>query len=636
MVKFETDYTLLSFYVGEYQFCVSASEVIEVTYSPKITEIIATPDFVVGTFLTRGVLASAINLRRKFSFSGEDNPQSCFIISKLNNGNTIAIEVDGVGDVFDGGCLQWQILPAGTVSRVFDKCSCYNNQVVFHSSLNLLFNYDGELRTAEMNFVTKLFGSKTTVTPKESATAQNSDKRLKEFKRDKEESEIESDFSQCQENMESNTIGSSDVIADNKFEKKKTDNISLNTNFEVLSYEKFLKLLNSGMAFKFHQLHLTIDNDQRSEVDDEKKIDNQLVPYSDRLNVELYNFHEKLPVIIEVKDKIKGEMKLLQKPGKKIFVLKHVIGFLSNQEFTCFLETDKQKLDFSETSLTSKKLLTFRIDWAKVWMLNRCNLQTLLDKKYNCLHEKKHEKNILLLPFLENHEISNNVKQNVTINIDVMDAEQIEVGKIDADILEYHDFQSRGAASETNENIEFDKCDDPIKNMGRRKYNMIAVGLSLTTFAIFASMGISTFDYEDTVIERYEKSVADENSVLDTLGSQNKLKQTENYVPQEYQGQDKVVNTETTVAPMPTDSSVENEKSAQFNTIVYQPPLTILPLSRDVHNVMKGDTLWFVAKYYLDNPFLYPKLADYNGISNPDLIYPGDKIRILPMDDKHN
>ena len=47
-----------------------------------------------------------------------------------------------------------------------------------------------------------------------------------------------------------------------------------------------------------------------------------------------------------------------------------------------------------------------------------------------------------------------------------------------------------------------------------------------------------------------------------------------------------------------------------------------------VHIVVKGDTLWDIAARYLKNPFRYPELAQLSKISNPDLIYPGDTVRI--------
>lgn len=47
-----------------------------------------------------------------------------------------------------------------------------------------------------------------------------------------------------------------------------------------------------------------------------------------------------------------------------------------------------------------------------------------------------------------------------------------------------------------------------------------------------------------------------------------------------------------------------------------------------VHVVTRGNTLWFIAKRYIKNPYRYPELARLNKIKNPDLIYPGDRVII--------
>lgn len=58
---------------------------------------------------------------------------------------------------------------------------------------------------------------------------------------------------------------------------------------------------------------------------------------------------------------------------------------------------------------------------------------------------------------------------------------------------------------------------------------------------------------------------------------------------------------------------------------------TAPPPSREeiVHVVARGDTLWDIAKRYVDNPWRYPELAENSDIHDPDLIYPGDRVRII-------
>lgn len=46
------------------------------------------------------------------------------------------------------------------------------------------------------------------------------------------------------------------------------------------------------------------------------------------------------------------------------------------------------------------------------------------------------------------------------------------------------------------------------------------------------------------------------------------------------------------------------------------------------HVVVAGDTLWGIAKNQVGDPFRYPELAKLSRIANPDLIHPGDIVRI--------
>ena len=51
--------------------------------------------------------------------------------------------------------------------------------------------------------------------------------------------------------------------------------------------------------------------------------------------------------------------------------------------------------------------------------------------------------------------------------------------------------------------------------------------------------------------------------------------------------------------------------------------------SGEEYIIQKDDTLWSISGSRLEDPFLWPKLWNINPhISNPDLIYPGEKIRI--------
>ena len=50
------------------------------------------------------------------------------------------------------------------------------------------------------------------------------------------------------------------------------------------------------------------------------------------------------------------------------------------------------------------------------------------------------------------------------------------------------------------------------------------------------------------------------------------------------------------------------------------------------YEIVRGDTLWGISEEHLGNPFCWCKLAQANSfISNPDLVYPGKKLVLLPV-----
>lgn len=53
------------------------------------------------------------------------------------------------------------------------------------------------------------------------------------------------------------------------------------------------------------------------------------------------------------------------------------------------------------------------------------------------------------------------------------------------------------------------------------------------------------------------------------------------------------------------------------------------PAVPEQYTVRAGDTLWAIAKRYLGDGSRYPEIAAANGIANPNLIYPGQVLRIV-------
>lgn len=55
--------------------------------------------------------------------------------------------------------------------------------------------------------------------------------------------------------------------------------------------------------------------------------------------------------------------------------------------------------------------------------------------------------------------------------------------------------------------------------------------------------------------------------------------------------------------------------------------------SPDVYVVKKGDTLWDISAMFLEEPWRWPQIWQVNPeIANPDLIYPGDSLRLVYID----
>ena len=56
----------------------------------------------------------------------------------------------------------------------------------------------------------------------------------------------------------------------------------------------------------------------------------------------------------------------------------------------------------------------------------------------------------------------------------------------------------------------------------------------------------------------------------------------------------------------------------------------VIPRNGVVYQIRWGDTLWDISAAFYRNPWLYPRIARYNNIRNPDLIIAGRNIRIPP------
>ena len=84
--------------------------------------------------------------------------------------------------------------------------------------------------------------------------------------------------------------------------------------------------------------------------------------------------------------------------------------------------------------------------------------------------------------------------------------------------------------------------------------------------------------------------------------------------------------------PNPVRLVGDDQSTAQAATVSTPARATETPAQTAVqnHTVQPGDTLSGICRQYYGNANLYPKLAAYNGIQNPDLIYDGRVIKIPP------
>ncbi|MDR2746832.1 MAG: Hsp70 family protein [Treponema sp.] len=82
-------------------------------------------------------------------------------------------------------------------------------------------------------------------------------------------------------------------------------------------------------------------------------------------------------------------------------------------------------------------------------------------------------------------------------------------------------------------------------------------------------------------------------------------------------------------APAQPKPAVKTSRKRNPPVASYKVPATI-PRNGVAYKIRWGDTLWDIAAAFYRNPWLYPRIARYNGIKNPDKIISGTTIRIPP------
>lgn len=112
-----------------------------------------------------------------------------------------------------------------------------------------------------------------------------------------------------------------------------------------------------------------------------------------------------------------------------------------------------------------------------------------------------------------------------------------------------------------------------------------------------------------------EQKVFDQTLVK--IDTRDKLKEQHKAITIETQHHPIIIQRQQRSKTLTTSTTIQNTLGGKSgNNIIF------------MHTVVKGDTLWHIAKQYRDNPYLYPELAKLSKIKDPDLIYPGDTVII--------
>ena len=84
-----------------------------------------------------------------------------------------------------------------------------------------------------------------------------------------------------------------------------------------------------------------------------------------------------------------------------------------------------------------------------------------------------------------------------------------------------------------------------------------------------------------------------------------------------------------TVTIKPKTASISSVSKVAAATVVSVAPVReTTKEAPKTYTVVSGDTLWAICKKYLGDGEKYPEIASLNGIKNPNLIYPGQVIKL--------
>jgi len=142
--RLSEEHSWLVFRLGAHTMCASTLDVEGIIEPKPTTPLPFTPEHVLGTFMFRGHVATAVSLRKKLRVrEGKDSAKGPFIVARIGD-ELAAFWVDEVKDVMGEHNVAWQPMPDMLQSRVFDCYTLAREELVLHTSFASLLAADIE------------------------------------------------------------------------------------------------------------------------------------------------------------------------------------------------------------------------------------------------------------------------------------------------------------------------------------------------------------------------------------------------------------------------------------------------------------------------------------------------------------
>jgi nucleoid-associated protein YgaU/chemotaxis signal transduction protein len=138
--KSQQSSSLLSFRVGPFYFCVDAVDAEAIIEMPQISPVPMMPKSIAGIFSYRGSVAVGISLRRKFGLQDPEHKLSGQILLSRIDNELKGFQVDEVLDLLDDKDLKGQALPCFGNNSIFDHLILKDDNIFLHTDFKRLFN----------------------------------------------------------------------------------------------------------------------------------------------------------------------------------------------------------------------------------------------------------------------------------------------------------------------------------------------------------------------------------------------------------------------------------------------------------------------------------------------------------------